>query len=208
MTCDQKWIVCGLLNKKLAIFNRKSLELAANLTGHTDHIWSVDMTADLIVSGSWDTSVKLWAKYSWKLLDTFGHPDQREISGVKFSTDAKLVYVSCLSGALTILKLVNQENLLHLKSINCQTEYGEIYSLAVSEYYVVTGHTLATTCLQVWNIVAEDLAPSSTMRENTSESIIWNLYLAFPLALVCRDNETLDVYHLVSMNHRLGKKSL
>ena len=62
MTCDSKHIVCGLLNKKLAVYDRKSLDLVKNLSGHTDHIWSVDMTDDLIVSGSWDSSVKLWSR--------------------------------------------------------------------------------------------------------------------------------------------------
>merc|ERR1712008_577686 len=70
MTCDSRHIVCGLLNKQLAVYDRKSLNLVQNLHGHTDHIWSVDMTKDCIVS------------------------DQREVSGVKFSTDGALIYVS------------------------------------------------------------------------------------------------------------------
>ena len=35
------------------------------------------------------------------------------------------------------------------------------------------------------------------IKEDNSESIIWNLHVAFPIALVCRDNNILDVYHLV-----------
>jgi hypothetical protein len=86
----------------------------------------------------------------------------------------------------------------HFRSVSCQQDYGEIYSLAVDEKYLLTGHTLTTTCVQLWNINEDNILPNSTMRETSSESIIWNLHLAFPLALVCRDNETLDVYHLVS----------
>ena len=108
MTCDSNHIICGLLNKKLAVFDRKSLDLVQNLSGHTDHIWSVDMTEKLIVSGSWDSTVKLWSKKNWKILDSYPHPDQKEISGVKFSLSENFVYVSCLSGALTILKLEQQ----------------------------------------------------------------------------------------------------
>ena len=67
MTCDSKHIVCGLLNKKLAVYDRKSLDLVKNLIGHTDHIWSVDMTNDFIVSGSWDASVKLWSRSTLNL---------------------------------------------------------------------------------------------------------------------------------------------
>ena len=68
----------------------------------------------------------------------------------------------------------------------------------MDQNYLLTGHTLNTTCVQVWSISEDDLLPCSTMRENSSESIIWNIHLAFPLALICRDNETLDIYHLES----------
>ena len=109
MTCDSDHIICGLLNKELAVFDRKSLNLVQNLSGHTDHIWSIDMTEKLIISGSWDSTVKLWSKKDWKILDSYSHPDQKEISGVKFSLSDNFVYVSCLSGALTILKLEEQQ---------------------------------------------------------------------------------------------------
>ena len=138
MTCDLNYIICGLLNKKLAIYDRKNLELIETLSGHTDHIWSVDMTQHLIVSGSWDATVKLWSKYSWKILDTFAHPDHKEISGVKFSVNGQYIYVSCLSGALTILKLEHKKLSL-AKIIHCQQEFGEIYSLAVDKNYILTG---------------------------------------------------------------------
>jgi WD40 repeat protein len=105
MSCDSRHIVCGLLNKKLAIYDRRTLDLVQTLTGHTDHIWSCDMTKDLIVSGSWDGSVKLWTRSGGKLSDTYPHPDQREISGVRFSKDGNLIYVTCLSGSITILKV-------------------------------------------------------------------------------------------------------
>ena len=93
---------------------------------------------------------------SWpypQLADIFVHPDQREVSGVKFSTDGTLVYVSCLSGALTILKLdENTNKMAMIKSISCQKDFGEIYSLAVDDNLLLTGHTLTTTSVLVWNL--------------------------------------------------------
>ena len=87
------------------------------------------------------------------LVDNFSHPDHREISGVKLNTEGTLVYVSCLSGALTILKLNETRNkLILVKSVNCQKDCGEIYSLAVDENFLLTGHTLTTTTVLVWNI--------------------------------------------------------
>lgn len=197
MTCDSKHIVCGLLNKKLAVYDRQSLDLQRNLTGHTDHIWSVDMTPDLIISGSWDASVKLWNRKSLTLADTYTHPDQREISGVKFNIQGDLVYVSCLSGALTVLK-VSDNKFTMLKSINCQKDPGEIYSLAVDENILVTGHTLTTTSVLIWNIEDDNVLQDYSIGDNNSDSIIWNIHLASPLALICRDNDTLDIYHLES----------
>ena len=63
------------------------------------------------------------------------------------------------------------------KIIRCHQEFGEIYSLALDKNYLLTGHTLTTTCVQVWNISGDDLLPCSTMREYSSESIIWNIHL-------------------------------
>ena len=34
------------------------------------------------------------------------------------------------------------------------------------------------------------------LQENCNESIIWNIHLKYPLALICRDNECLDLYNL------------
>lgn len=36
------------------------------------------------------------------------------------------------------------------------------------------------------------------MKENCNQSIIWNIHLVYPLALICRDNESLDLYNLQS----------
>ena len=121
------------------------------------------------------------------------------ISGVKFNSDGTLVYVSCLSGALSILK-IQRRKFEFLQQINCQKNNGEIYSLALNDEYLLTGHTLSTTCVQVWKIQGEKLIEDFAILDGTSESIIWNLFMAYPLALVCRDNETLNIMHLVRLS--------
>ena len=35
-------------------------------------------------------------------------------------------------------------------------------------------------------------------QEECNEAIIWNIFMNYPLALICRDNECLDVYNLES----------
>ena len=54
--------------------------------------------------------------------------------------------------------------------------------------------------MKLWSLDHEAaLIPKVTIKEDHSESIIWNLHVAFPIALVCRDTNVLDVYHLVSV---------
>jgi WD40 repeat protein len=47
------------LNKVIHVYNRGTLKLVRRLSGHTDHIWSLDMNGKWIVSGSWDGTVKV-----------------------------------------------------------------------------------------------------------------------------------------------------
>ena len=145
MTCDSKYIICGLLNKNLAIYDRSSLDLVQNLSGHTDHIWSVDLTKELIVSGSWDSTVKLWNKKNWKILDTYSDADQKEISGVKFSLNQDYIYVSCLSGTLTVLKLEHHKlNGNIFPALGFLTQYYPTLNIL---YFSCQNHTLSA---RVW----------------------------------------------------------
>ena len=55
MVCDQEQVVVGLLNKTIEVFDRGSLAKVRTLWGHDDHVWSIDMNKEFIVSGSWDS---------------------------------------------------------------------------------------------------------------------------------------------------------
>ena len=53
---------------------------------------------------------------------------------------------------------------------------------------------------QVWSIdETQTLTSDVIIKEDNCESIIWNLHIAYPLALVCRDNSILDLYQLVNI---------
>ena len=52
-------IVVGLVNKNIEVYDRKSLHLVRLLAGHEDHVWSVDMNTEYVVSGSWDSRYNL-----------------------------------------------------------------------------------------------------------------------------------------------------
>ena len=200
MVVDDTSIACGLLNKTVNVYNRKTLELSLQLCGHQDHIWCIDMSPRFVCTGSWDASVIIWSRENGDSLYTFNHPDNKEISGVKIV--GKRVYVSSLSGAIVVLEELDdpeEDELFDLKMfVSSRSDMGEIYSMAADERFLLTGHTYASTSLQLWSI--SDVQSKLIIKENTSESIIWNLQLAYPLALVCRDNEILDVYHLETKN--------
>ena len=196
MVVDDRAIACGLLSKVANVYDRKTLKIIHSLKGHTDHIWSIDMNRTYVVTGSWDATVNIWCRKSGLKIYNFNHPHSREISSVKISENR--VYLSCLSGSLAVLKetLDNPDKFALERLIPNQKDLGEMYSMDVDDKYILTGHTFTSTALQLWSL--DDVSSMNVIIENTSESIVWNLHLAYPLALVCRDNENLDVYHLES----------
>ena len=200
MVVDDTAIACGLLNKSVNVYDRKTLSSILQLSGHRDHIWCIDMNSKYICTGSWDASVIIWSRQTGEKVYTFDHPDSKEISGVKIV--GSRIYVSSLSGAIAVLEEIEEpeeREVFDLKMfVPSRTDLGEIYSMAADERFLLTGHTYASTSLQLWSIL--DVKSKLIIRENTSESIIWNLQLAYPLALVCRDNEILDIYHLETKN--------
>ncbi len=60
MACDDRIVVCGLLDKSIVVYDRETLNLNYELLGHTDHVWSIDLNRRYIVSGSWDATAKVW----------------------------------------------------------------------------------------------------------------------------------------------------
>ena len=194
MAATKKEVICGLLDKTIRVLERQSGKLLHTLSGHTDHIWSLDHNQRYLVSGSWDATVKIWCLSSWNLVHDFVHPDAKEISGVKIQ--GKLVFIGCLSGSLAILEetQIGQFQLKHILSEN----YGGIYSIAVTHDLIVTSHAKETPTLRLWKLSRSDVEPSDLIEDKSSQSIIWNLFLSPPFVLVCHDNEMVDLYHLQS----------
>jgi len=53
---------------------------------------------------------------------------------------------------------------------------------------------MTKSAFKLWR--ADDFEVVKVIKEESSESIIWNIHLSHPLALICRDNELLDMYNL------------
>ena len=55
-----------------------------------------------------------------------------------------------------------------VRTVSCSKDQGEIYSLAVDEKYLLTGHTQTATCIQLWTIDGEDIIPTSEVGSTMS----------------------------------------
>ena len=67
----------GLLNKTIEVYDRSSMLKVRTLRGHDDHVWSIDMNREYIVSGSWDSSVRIWDREEGRILFLYTHPHGR-----------------------------------------------------------------------------------------------------------------------------------
>ena len=193
LVCDQRSLVAGLLNNTLEVYDRSSLARVCTLRGHVDHVWSVDMNSEYIVSGSWDSSVRIWDRADGRLAFLYTHPHGREISGVRVAGER--ILVTSLAGSLNVLKRLGPGSFMVEKFVPFSPALGEIYSVACDPRHVITGHTGAShSALKLWD--AATLEEVRVIKEECSESIVWNLHLRHPLALVCRDSDCLDLYSL------------
>ena len=133
----------------MQVFDRNSLVKVRTLWGHDDHVWSIDMNQEYIVSGSWDSSVRIWDRTEGRLLFLYSHPHGREISGVKICRD--MILVTSLAGSLNVLKRVGRGAFVVEKFFSGCMELGEIYSLACDTNHLITGHTLTSSAFKVWS---------------------------------------------------------
>ena len=162
---------------------------AKNWTGSDElSLWSSEAREKIIASKKQDVP-PIW--YESTLRQWYFPHDLIDLWAVIFTVKIHKgrIYISSISGAIAVLSESHEPGCAFdlEKLLPSQEDLGEIYSMDVDDNYILTGHTYASTSLQLWNLA--DVTPIKVIRENTSESIVWNLFLAFPLTLVCRDNE-------------------
>ena len=83
------------------IWSLKTGDLIDNLTGHSSPISTIKFSniSDMLVSGSWDNTVKIWELYSKKGIgETLSH--NSKIISIDISPDDKEIAVSTLNGEL------------------------------------------------------------------------------------------------------------
>jgi WD40 repeat protein len=85
----------------ICLWDTTTWQLVHTLTGHDGAVWTVDFSAGgrLLVSGSEDSSLKLWDVYQGRELQTINH--RIEVYGVVFGANG-LVANSAEDGAVRV----------------------------------------------------------------------------------------------------------
>jgi WD40 repeat protein len=95
--------LAGFFSNDIQIFDVMTQSRAYVLSGHTDSVWSLSWSHSgrYIVSGSSDTTAKVWDGSTGKLLLTYTkHGD--DVRAVSWSSDDTRIVSSCLSGPVYI----------------------------------------------------------------------------------------------------------
>ena len=143
---DAKYIVSGLENGSVKVWDRESGRLLKILEGHTRAVRSVAISQDVkyIVSGSEDKSVKVWERESGKLLETLdGHI--LDVYSVAISEDSQYIVSGSRDNSVKIWERESGKLLTTLtghKSI--------VTSVAISKdaRYIVSGS--ADKSVKIW----------------------------------------------------------
>ena len=137
MVCDNDEVVVGLLNKTIEVYDRNTMLKVRTLHGHDDHVWSIDMNKEYIVSGSWDSrstfrlkffpneilficSVRIWDREEGRIMFLYTHPHGRYFANLDdlfkdycreisgVRISGKRILVTSLAGSLNVLKRVGR----------------------------------------------------------------------------------------------------
>ncbi len=126
----------------------KDSEIPQKLTGHTAKVNSVAFVGDTckLISGSNDTTVKLWDVISGKLLHTFtGHT--KYVSSVAVSADDRKVLSGSWDGTIRLWNIISGENLM---TITAHEE--PVIGVAISSDAKHAVSCCSDSTAKVWNL--------------------------------------------------------
>ncbi|AUS99465.1 hypothetical protein CLI64_03140 [Nostoc sp. CENA543] len=146
-------IVINSDGQKINIWEVISGELLRTLTGHTDIVTTIDLSADnqLLVSGSADRTFKLWHLSTGKLIRTFnGHSDW--VTTVVISKDGKMIASGSADQTIRLWYSSNG-NLFH----TLKGHTGFVRTIAISNDSQLLASGSNDRTVKIWNLATRQL---------------------------------------------------
>jgi len=152
-------LVASLLTKEPPVTSWQKVQLRRTISGHKDTVRAVAITTDgqMMVSGSYDRTIRLWELPSGKLLRTLSAHTNR-VTDIALSSDGKLLASSSYDRTIKLWELPSGE-LLH----SLPKQRGKIRYLAFSP----DNRTLISTSdleIKLWGVSGNQLLHPLTGR--------------------------------------------
>ena len=121
----------------------------APLQKHNDLVRVIDMSPTLVVSGSWDASLKLWNRKTGNLLDTYVSPEG-PVSGIYLNESSNSILFSARSGKVKKLMIKDLSSLM--LSPTFEINHGDcVIDMSVDKNYLLTGGSDAKLVLWTYD---------------------------------------------------------
>ncbi|WP_427161325.1 TIR domain-containing protein [Aliinostoc sp. HNIBRCY26] len=146
-------IVINSDGQKVNIWEVISGELLRTLTGHTDIVTTIDLSADnqILVSGSADRTFKTWHLSTGKLIRTFtGHSDW--VTTVVISKDGKIIASGSADQTIKLWYMSNG-NLFH----TLKGHTGFVRAIAISNDNQLLASGSNDRTVKIWNLATRQL---------------------------------------------------
>lgn len=122
---------------------------------HNDLVRVIDLSPNYIVSGSWDSSIKVWSRKNGSLLNTYNSPEG-PISGIFLKESLKYLLFSARSGKVKRLDILADQSLK--LSSDFEMNHGDcIIDMNVDGKYVLTGGSDSKLILWSYNEIDSKL---------------------------------------------------
>ena len=143
---------------------------------HNDLVRVIDMSPNLIVSGSWDASIKMWNRQTGQILASYISPEG-PISGIHLNESSQYLLFSARSGKVKKLKICPNQLVLSSKF---EMNHGDcVIDMNVDGNYILTGGSDAKLIL--WSFDLDETKLIKVLKGH--DNGIRCVYLKYPFAM-------------------------
>jgi WD40 repeat protein len=209
---DDSRLVTGSGNGTLSLWDVASQERISELVGHTDGVTTGSFhptNNDLVVSGSWDTTLLLWD------LSQAGGGTLSPVAGIRTSINGELTGISGVTSAaftpdgsqLLVALVQQQDNLapLIIYDVSAMLSQGQQYSGTPP---VIAGRVIDTANIHTAEILSVAINPDGTRfataaANNDNSVVLWDLVSGAPLTQFTEHVDSLLTLAFDSTGRRL-----